>query len=288
MGALLGAMVRVTRHGEIFAEGLHSPSHLLPSATLAASVLCCLSANPTLRRQAMKTIGVLGGLGPQATMDFEQRVHAIAQQLIPPAGNRGYPPLVVWYFREAPFVMADPITEPTRPTLPLQANPRLLEAVRSLGALVDFFVITANAPSVLQAELEHAAGKPMLSILATTCAEVASCGATHVGSIEFGTGDIYRRALAPSAITCTYVPPELQARVDGAVAAVWEGRDTLEDAAAALDAVVWLRAQGCELVILGCTEIPLLLGRAIEVTEVFDVINPAHLLAEAAVRRALQ
>jgi hypothetical protein len=42
----------------------------------------------------MKTIGVLGGLGPQATMDFEQHVHRIAQQLIPAQGNGGYPPAV--------------------------------------------------------------------------------------------------------------------------------------------------------------------------------------------------
>jgi hypothetical protein len=31
----------------------------------------------------MKTIGVPGGLGPQATLDFEARVHAAAQRLIP-------------------------------------------------------------------------------------------------------------------------------------------------------------------------------------------------------------
>ena len=30
----------------------------------------------------MKTIGVLGGIGPQATMDFEQRLHRVAKRLI--------------------------------------------------------------------------------------------------------------------------------------------------------------------------------------------------------------
>lgn len=46
----------------------------------------------------MKTIGVLGGLGPQATMEFEVRVHRAAQRLIPQDGNQGYPPMVVYYF----------------------------------------------------------------------------------------------------------------------------------------------------------------------------------------------
>ena len=45
----------------------------------------------------MQTIGVLGGLGPQATMDFERRVHAVAQRLIAPHLNSGYPPMVVYY-----------------------------------------------------------------------------------------------------------------------------------------------------------------------------------------------
>lgn len=53
----------------------------------------------------MKTIGVLGGLGPQATMDFEQRVHRIAQELIPPHGNSGYPPMVVYYCRHPPVLL---------------------------------------------------------------------------------------------------------------------------------------------------------------------------------------
>ena len=39
------------------------------------------------RGTVMKTIGVPGGLGPQATMDFEARVHAAAQRLIPQLAN---------------------------------------------------------------------------------------------------------------------------------------------------------------------------------------------------------
>ena len=50
----------------------------------------------------MKTIGVLGGLGPQATMDFERRLHRVAQRLIAPRMNSGYPPMVVYYHRHAP------------------------------------------------------------------------------------------------------------------------------------------------------------------------------------------
>ena len=45
-----------------------------------------------------------------------------------------------------------------------------------------------------------------------------------------------------------------------------------------------LRATPVDGVVLGCTEIPLLLGEAAEAT---DLVSPAALLAEAAVRFAI-
>ena len=38
----------------------------------------------------MKTIGVLGGLGLQATMEFEVRIHTVIQQLIPKFSNGSF------------------------------------------------------------------------------------------------------------------------------------------------------------------------------------------------------
>src|SRR5262245_8846741 len=72
----------------------------------------------------MKTIGVLGGLGPQATMDFEVRVHQVAQRLIPQFQNSGYPPMFVYYCRHPPILLNEDHT----PRLPIQPDPRLLKA----------------------------------------------------------------------------------------------------------------------------------------------------------------
>src|SRR5262247_1559710 len=66
--------------------------------------------------RVVKTIGVLGGHGPQATMDFEARVHRVAQRLIPPNLNAGYPPMVVYYCRHAPILLTDTGT----PQLPVR------------------------------------------------------------------------------------------------------------------------------------------------------------------------
>src|SRR5262249_50502440 len=67
------------------------------------------------RRGRLKTIGILGGLGPQATLDLEARIHHVAGRLIPPDGNSGYPPMVVFYHRRPPFVMSPDGTGPVIP-----------------------------------------------------------------------------------------------------------------------------------------------------------------------------
>src|SRR5262245_1830357 len=109
----------------------------------------------------MKTIGILGGIGPQATMDFEVRLHRVAQRLIPQHWNSGYPPIVAIYLRHPPFVL----DENHAPIVPWQADPRLLEAAAKLGTLCDFLVITSNGTHVFQPQIEQAAGRRVLSMI---------------------------------------------------------------------------------------------------------------------------
>jgi aspartate/glutamate racemase len=49
----------------------------------------------------VKTIGIIGGIGPQATMDLELRIHAESQRRLKGHANEAYPPLVVYYHRAA-------------------------------------------------------------------------------------------------------------------------------------------------------------------------------------------
>jgi aspartate/glutamate racemase len=64
---------------------------------------------------------------------------------------------------------------------------------------------------------------------------------------------------------------------------VMEGRETAESTDIARAAVASLKARKVDGVILGCTEIPLLLRTTTEA----DLIDPLELLAEAAVKLAM-
>ena len=228
----------------------------------------------------MKTVGVLGGLGPQATMDFEARVHAVSQRLIPQRGNGGYPPMVVYYHRHTPVLLNDDGS----PVLPIQPDPRLFEAARRVGALADFLVITANGPHMLRDAIEQAAGRPVLSMIDVTLDEVRRRGFRTLGVLGLGEPMVYLAPLGQLGLACETIDGDLRDRLDRAIVGLMEGRTGPEPSAVAREAVDTLRGRGVDAVILGCTEIPLLLGEAADAP---DLINPAQLLAEATVRHAI-
>ena len=235
----------------------------------------------------MKTIGVLGGLGPQATMDFEARVHRAAQRLLPPKFNSGYPPMVVLYVRH-PAPLMDESGAPLRPPRP---DPRLLQEAKALGLMADFLVIASNSVHVFQADIEAASGRKVLSMIDVALEEVQRRSWRRVGVLGYGDPVVYTARMDRLGLGFEVAEPSTRAALDAAIVRLIEGRtdassDTSSDASsdAAHAAVQELRAKRVDGIILGCTEIPLLLRDAAEAQ---DLLNPAQFLAEAAVRAAI-
>jgi aspartate racemase len=94
----------------------------------------------------------------------------------------------------------------------------------------------------------------------------------------------YVDALRQRGIVWEGIDATSQTAIDAGIRAVAEGREAREDTEAARTAVGLVRARGVDAVILGCTEIPLLLG---DESNAQDLISPAAVLAAAAVRFAI-
>jgi aspartate racemase len=232
----------------------------------------------------MKTIGVLGGMGPQATMDFEARVHKVSQKLLPQFANSGYPPMVVHYHRQGPVVLDDH----QKPMQPLRPEPSLMARLGKLGEMVDFIVIPSNTPHLFRDLIEEASGRKVLSMIDATLEEVQRRGWRRVGVPGFGEPKVYTKELDRVGVASETFSGEtggLRDRLDRAILALMAGQSGPEDSKAAMEAIDTLRARGVDGIILGCTEIPLLLGDAAEAP---DLINPAQMLAEAADRFAIE
>jgi aspartate racemase len=227
----------------------------------------------------MQTIGVIGGLGPQATMDFEQRVHRVAQRLNPEQPRQSYPPLVVYYHRRPPVVSDDGMM----PTFPIRVDPLLLEAARRLGAWADFLVITSNGVHMFQPEIEQASGRKVVSMIDATVAEVKQRGLRRVGVLGLFEPRVYYAPLAQIGVQYETIDGDLQKRLDQAIFAVTEGR-AHETYDIGREVIAALRDREVQSIILGCTEIPFMLPDAESDP---TLINPIQHLAEAAVRAAI-
>lgn len=228
----------------------------------------------------MKTIGILGGIGPQATMDFERLLHRAAQRLIPQRGNGGYPPTVVWYCRHPPVLLG----EDGKPQSPRRPDPRLLDAAAKLGTLADFIVLPCNGAHLLQANIEAASGRRVLNMIDLTLAEVKRRGWNKIGVLGLHEPVVYLHPLRELGLACETIDGDQRAALDNAIFGIMEGRQSAEMTNAARDAIQALRARKVDGIILGCTEIPFLLPEA---NETPDLLNPLPLLGEAAVREAM-
>ena len=204
----------------------------------------------------LKTIGVLGGIGPQATMDFEQRVHRVARGRIPAHENNGYPPLVSFYHRRPPFVL----TEDGSPRFPIQLDPDLERAATRIGAMSDFLVVTSNGAHLASGLIEKASGRPVLNMVDRTVDEARRRGWRTVGVITMGTPRVYQEPLEAAGLTAVTLDPAIQARLNPVILAFMGGDDSPAARQVAWEALADVRRPGVDGVILGCTEIPLLLG----------------------------
>jgi aspartate racemase len=230
----------------------------------------------------MKVIGVLGGLGPQATIYFEVRLHRAAQRRIRQRGNEGYPTMVSYFFRQPPVIMsADGSLPQGRPPV----NPALLDAARWIGTVADFLVITSNGVHHWQAEIEQAAGRPVVSMIDAALSNVLRRGCRRVGLVDFrpAAWGVYSPGLDRLGVAWEALPDEQMQSMTGVMLAVDEGRAGAAEERLLQEAIALLRHRGADAIILACTEFPLALTGELAA----DIINPTDLLATAALDAAL-
>ena len=224
----------------------------------------------------MKVIGVLGGMGPAATLDFMAKVYAADS---------------------API-------EQDRVRLIVDCNPAVLDrnaATRGEGpspgpvlaamaaglatAGADVLVIACNTAHAWQAEIAAAAGIPLLSMIDAACDALASAspGAHRIGLLA-GQGcldaGVYQGAFAGRGWTAVLPSASAQAGFMDALYRVKGGTLGAAEKAAFAACVSDVVGAGAEAIVAGCTELPLLLGPA---DSPVPLIDPTWALAEQVV-----
>jgi aspartate racemase len=227
-----------------------------------------------------KLVGVLGGMGPEATVDFMSKVIAAT----PAHRDQDHVRMLVDHNPGVPDRQLAILDGAEDPAPALAAMATRLEAA---GA--EFLVIPCNTAYVFKEAVAAATSLPLLSIVDVTVDDVTRRvpGIRAVGVLATAgclAGGVYQRALEAAGIDAV-MPSE------GELAALMElvyaikggqhGQATSRAMARLADA---LRERGAEAVIAGCTEIPLVLGQRLLS---IPLISSTDVLARATVVHAV-
>ena len=248
-----------------------------------------------------RLIGIVGGLGPFAHIDFERKLLDAASEFVGARRDQDFPQWVLSSIPQTPDRTEAYFGEAEDPTPSLS---RSLERLRGAGA--DFAVVACNTAHLFLARLRDESPLPIVSLIETTADEAARIAPGGSVGLLATSGTLRSRlyhdplearglrAVSPLGLDdgeelqlhCVMEPiygPWVDGRhqgggikTDGGSA---ETRALLEEAARRLVA-----DGGADVLVAGCTEIPL----ALEGAEVAGrpLLDPATLLAGAAIRRA--
>lgn len=202
-----------------------------------------------------KLVGVLGGMGPDATVDFMAKVIAAT-----PAGkDQDHIRMLVDHDPTVPNRQEAILADGEDPGPALAAM-----ATRLAAAGADFLVIPCNTAYVFQDSIIAATDIPLVSIIDVTITEIArrSPGAKAVGVLA--TDGCLQAGVYQDALEAAGVKPllpnedELRLLMD-LIHRIKGGGQSGELGQAMQRLAAALQSRGAEAVIAGCTEIPLVL-----------------------------
>ncbi len=204
----------------------------------------------------MKKIGVLGGMSPESSLDYYRKFISLSQERLP---EGRYPEIVIYNLNFEDFC------KPVSQGKDKEVRTLLREKLTDLeGAGVDFALMASNTPHMYYEELTEDISTPLLSIVEATAEAAKGRGYERVGLLgtDFTmTGGFYEKDFSEKDIEIV-VPEEGDRKIvhDSIMNELVNGtildstRKELVDITKRME-----RAEGIEAVILGCTELPLIL-----------------------------
>ncbi|MFT4069328.1 amino acid racemase [Paraburkholderia sp.] len=234
-------------------------------------------------------LGVVGGIGPAATVDFMDKL----VRNTPAARDQDHIKVIVEQNPQIPDRTEALLGKGDDPTLALYAACRTLE---DSGA--DLIAIPCNTAHAFVERIQPALRVPIVNMLTCTADYLRESfpGLREVGVLATsGTlaSRVYEKALEACGLAQIAPSAPAQARLMNAIygprgaKAGFTSGECCDDLAAAVDDLV---ARGVQVIVLACTELPLLLRDAVIACpggRVLRVVDPTEVLARRCVAYAL-
>ena len=230
----------------------------------------------------MKTLGIIGGLGPEATVDYYQSLIAVYREQ---TNDDSYPPIIINSINLTRAIALVTAKELAALAKWLASE---IEKLRAAGA--DFALISANTPHIAFDEIARRSPLPLISIVEATCEAAKKSGLKRLALL--GTrftmqGHFYQDVFSRAGIALAAPKPELHSAIhEKYMGELVKGVFRPETRAWMLEIIEELKQrEQIQGAILAGTELPLLLPDASY--DGVPMLNTTQIHVRAAVKAML-
>lgn len=228
----------------------------------------------------MKTVGIIGGLGPETTAKFYSELISLCYK----KDKTSRPPILIWsvplpYKIEEDLITGEEDGEEYLPYL-IAASRRLENG----GA--DFLVMPCNTLHIFIKEIRDSVKIPVLSIVEETVKFLMDKDVKEVAILATATTvkhELYRAELNRSGINSVLLDENTQERLGKIIHKLVLSQTGANDKKELFDIVASLSNSGKRTVLLACTDLQLAIGD-IKGAKVYDTMK---ILANATVKEIL-
>jgi aspartate racemase len=205
----------------------------------------------------MKTIGIIGGIGPESTLDYYREIISAFKTS---HGNLEYPEIIIYSLNLSEIL---PLVDDRNWSGLSEILLKKLNALHCAGA--EFGAIASNTPHIIFNDLQSRSPIPLVSIVEATCARAQRMGLKRVGLM--GTkftmeSDSYQKVFLPTGISVVVPSEQEQQFIQQKLFTEIEFgifKDATRQGLLAI-AERMHQTESIDALILGCTELPLILS----------------------------
>ncbi|MCF7906240.1 amino acid racemase [Candidatus Gracilibacteria bacterium] len=233
-----------------------------------------------MKPQQLKTIGIIGGMGPHASADLYKKIIAICQKKHNAVQDSDFP--CIWLLN----LPAEDFDE-TGVVESTSVQNQLLQAVQKLESLgCDVIIMACNTIHMFWETLRNHTHVPILHIVQETLKQVKQKEMTTVGLLCTETTHkqaLYHAPLSKENVHILACNHEERKHLTQIIKNIMSGRHEKSDKEFLEQKAKDFVSQGAEAIILGCTELPIIFPK-----KEFLCFDSTQILAEAAVDFSFQ
>lgn len=231
-----------------------------------------------------RKIGVLGGMGPEATALLYQKIIRKCQQELGAQLDEDFPEIIICSLPIPNVVLGIKKPESIVPLLEYA-----VKKLESAGSQV--IAVPCNTVQYFYPEMQGATSVKVLNIVEETVRSAGEKGYRKLGLLATSAtvdNDIYgrlAREIGLEILVPDNVLPGLQSAVTEAIMNILAGKVLESDRKKLSGIIAEMAAIGADAVILGCTELPILMRTEDSVIPLIDSLDA---LAESTIRNSME